>query len=66
MEDHDRLIRIDERTEQMIKDIGNLTVCVQNYDVRIGNLESWKSKTIGIAVTFPIIIPILFYLVVGY
>ena len=66
MNDHDLLIRIDEKTEQITKDIENLTICVQNYDVRIGNLENWKSKTIGIAITFPIVIPILFYLVVGY
>ncbi len=47
MNDHDLLIRIDERQETLIEQATILTAQVRLQNGRITQLENWKNKAIG-------------------
>ncbi len=64
MNDHDLLTRIEERMGYMQKDIRKLTINTEICDTRMDKIENWKAKTIGIAITFPVIIPVIIFLLI--
>lgn len=63
MNDNELLIRIDERVGTLIMDNIEFKSNLNSCKERIGNLESWKSKTLGFVISVPVIVPILIYLI---
>lgn len=53
--DHDRLIRIDERTEA-------LEEFIQRIDTDVDNLKSWRDKTVGAISVVSVVVGYLVYL----
>jgi hypothetical protein len=52
--DHDLLIRLDEKVSQLINQVSSLT---NDHEERIRNLEKWRWYVVGIASTLSILVP---------
>ena len=47
--DHDLLIRLDEKMDNILIRLGKGDVCIEDHEKRISKLESFQATLIGIA-----------------
>lgn len=50
------LIRLDERVETIHEDIGGINKRFDNHSKRLGSLETWKNRGIGVITLLGLII----------
>ncbi len=57
--EHELLVRIDERVQQLQRDVTNICSMNATQNGRISKLENWQSKIIGALLLLSASIPIL-------
>ena len=57
-QDHDLLIKLNEKADQTSKDIENIMNFLKDNNCRINNLETWKAKITGVILILPFIVSI--------
>ena len=62
MNDHDLLVRIDERVEVIHTDIEEMKKEITSHSRRLGVLERWRAYIVGVSTT----IAVLVALITGY
>jgi len=68
MEDKNSILiaRIDERVGQLLKDNADFKNNFKTIETRVTRLERWQSKVLGFVVAWPIILPIMVYLIIKF
>lgn len=56
------IVTLDERVNRTGKDIVEIKNFLKDNNCKINSLENWKSKTIGMAISISLIIPVIIYL----
>ncbi|MHC1602062.1 MAG: hypothetical protein ACXQS4_02405 [Methermicoccaceae archaeon] len=59
MDDHDLLVRIDERIEVIHNDIEEIKGTIANHNKRLGVLEQWRAYVLGAAAVVAAFISIM-------